>query len=75
MTIREKLTTFVPEYDLGFFFPTEALFWKRNDYPYIRPVENTVAYKKTAGKHNFDVLGGVTFQNFDIDDVKARTHN
>jgi hypothetical protein len=34
-----------------------------------------VAYKKTAGKHNFDVLGGVTFQNFDIDDVKARTHN
>ena len=71
---QENNKLFVPEYDLGFFFPNGSAFFEKGMITRTSGlVENTVTYKKTAGKHNFDVLGGVTFQNFTVDDVKART--
>ena len=71
---QENNKLFVPEYDLGFFFPNGSAFFEKGMITRTSGlVENTVTYKKTAGKHNFDVLGGVTYQNFSITDVKART--
>ena len=71
---QENNKLFVPEYDLGFFFPNGSAFFEKGMITRTSGlVENTVTYKKTAGKHNFDVLGGVTYQNFRVDDVKART--
>jgi TonB-dependent starch-binding outer membrane protein SusC len=71
---QENNELFVPEYDLGFFFPNgSAIFEKGMITRTSGLVENTVTYKKTLGKHNIDLLGGVTFQNFSITDVRART--
>ena len=63
---QENDKLFVPEYDLGFFFPNGSAFFEKAMITRTSGlVENTVTYKKTTGKHNFDLLGGVTFQNFD----------
>jgi len=71
---QENNKLFVPEYDLGFFFPNGSAFFEKGMITRTSGLaENTVTYKKTLGKHNFDLLGGVTFQNFSITDVKART--
>jgi len=71
---QENDKLFVPEYDLGFFFPNGSAFFEKAMITRTSGlVENTITYKKTAGKHNFDLLGGVTFQNFSNTDVKART--
>ncbi|HZB11816.1 MAG TPA: TonB-dependent receptor [Chryseolinea sp.] len=71
---QENNELFVPEYDLGFFFPNGSAFFEKGMITRTSGlVENTVSYKKVLGKHNIDLLGGVTFQNFAITDVKART--
>jgi TonB-dependent starch-binding outer membrane protein SusC len=63
---------FVPEYDLGYFFPNpDARLWvgTRNSSSFL--IENTATYAKKFGKHDLTVLAGQTFQKFDFRQVVA----
>ena len=65
---------FIPEYDLGFFYPNGSAFFEKTQY--IRTsglIENTLKYIKSFGKHNLNLLAGLTFQDFDEDRTSART--
>ncbi len=56
---------FVPEYDLGYFFPNDnatLLMGNRNFASTL--IENTLNYEKKIGKHDFEILAGQTFQEF-----------
>lgn len=65
---------FVPMYDLGFFFPNGSAYLNKTSNNYTSGlIENTLKYVKTFGRHNLNVLGGVTFQDFDTDIINART--
>ncbi len=67
-----RSTLFVPEYDLGYFFPgNTASYQVTNTYIRSGLVENTLRYDKTFGKHDIDVLVGHTFQNFQDGSVTA----
>jgi len=71
---QENSDLFIPEYDLGFFFPNgSASYAKTLITRSSGLVENTLSYKKTINKHNFDLLGGVTFQNFISNENRGRT--
>lgn len=55
--------TFVPAYDLGYFFPNpSATLYSgtRNSSSFL--IENTISWNKEFGKHNITLLGGQTFQ-------------
>jgi len=65
---------FVPMYDLGFFYPNGSAYLNKASTNYKSGlIENTLKYIKTVNKHNFNILGGVTFQDFNQDVINART--
>ncbi len=71
---QENSELFIPEYDLGFFFPNgSASYAKTLATRTSGLVENTVTYKKLINKHSIDLLGGVTFQNFISNEDRGRT--
>lgn len=54
---------FVPQYDLGYFFPGPVASYQvgtRNSYSFL--VENTLNYTRTFGKHDLNVLAGQSYQ-------------
>ncbi|WP_375325224.1 SusC/RagA family TonB-linked outer membrane protein [Flagellimonas sp. GZD32] len=54
---------FVPQYDLGYFFPNPTASLRvgnRNSRTFL--IENTINWNKEFGKHSLSVLGGQTFQ-------------
>jgi TonB-dependent starch-binding outer membrane protein SusC len=65
---------FVPQYDLGFFYTNgSASFQKINTTRTSGLLENTLAFKKTINKHNLNILGGVTYQDFRSNLMQGRT--
>ncbi len=65
---------FVPMYDLGFFYANgSAYFQKINSTRTSALIENTLTFKKTVNKHNFNILGGITFQDFRSNTMTGRT--
>ncbi len=63
---------FVPQYDLGYFFPNptaQLRYGTRNSSSFL--IENTINYTKEIGKHNIEALVGQTFQDFDFRGVSA----
>lgn len=69
-SIQDEL--FVPEYDLGYFFPGPTAFYQvgsRNSGSFL--IENTLRYTKQFGDHNLEVLAGQTFQDFDFREVRT----
>lgn len=60
-SIEDKL--FVPEYDLGYFFPGPVAslnIANRNSSSFL--IENTLNFEKTIAKHDINVLLGQTYQ-------------
>lgn len=58
---------FVPEYDLGYFFPNpnaSLLVGSRSSGSIL--TENTFTYEKVFGKHDLKLLAGQTYQEFDF---------
>ena len=54
---------FVPQYDLGYFFPNPLAQLDITNTSINRfLIENTVNYNKEFGKHNLNLLAGQTFQ-------------
>lgn len=63
---------FAPQYDLGYFFPrptAELQVGNRTSSSFL--VENTLTYKNSFGVHDFTLLGGQSFQNFNFRQVAA----
>ena len=63
---------FVPEYDLGYFFPNPTAEYQvgdRKSSSFL--VENTLNYTKKFGKHDLTLLAGQTYQEFDFREVTA----
>ncbi|MCB0636225.1 MAG: TonB-dependent receptor, partial [Lewinella sp.] len=63
---------FVPQYDLGYFFPNavaQLIVGDRSSNSYL--VENTLTYKNTFGRHDLTVLAGQSFQDFNYRQVSA----
>lgn len=64
---------FVPEYDLGYFFPgpsAQLRVGTRNSSSYL--VENTLNYERTFNdKHDLKILLGQTFQDFDFRGINS----
>jgi TonB-linked SusC/RagA family outer membrane protein len=62
--------TFVPQYDLGYFFPNPTSSLRagtRNSNTFL--IENTINWTKEFGKHNVDFLAGQTFQENEFREV------
>lgn len=54
---------FVPQYDLGYFFPNPTASLRvANNNSNTFLIENTINWNKEFGKHNVTVLGGQTYQ-------------
>jgi len=65
---------FVPMYDLGFFYANgSAYFQKISSVRSTGLIENTLTFKKTISKHNFNILAGVTYQDFRSNTMQGRT--
>jgi TonB-linked SusC/RagA family outer membrane protein len=63
---------FVPEYDLGYFFPGPTAQYQvgtRNSSSFL--IENTLAYEKVFGNHNLKLLAGQTYQEFDFREIRT----
>lgn len=63
---------FVPEYDLGYFFPNplaQLRVVNTNQNRFL--IENTASYNKEFGKHNLSVLAGQTYQKDEFRAVTA----
>lgn len=63
---------FVPEYDLGYFFPNPTAQYQvgnRSLSSFL--IENTLNYTRKFGKHDLNVLVGQTYQDFDFREVRA----
>jgi TonB-linked SusC/RagA family outer membrane protein len=57
---------FVPQYDLGYFFPNANARASSGIRQYTTAlVENTLNYEATLGKHALKLLAGQTYQSFD----------
>lgn len=58
---------FVPEYDLGYFFPNANARASSGMRQFSNAlVENTINFATTIGKHDLKVLAGQTYQAFDV---------
>jgi TonB-linked SusC/RagA family outer membrane protein len=58
---------FVPEYDLGYFFPNANARSSSGIRQYSNAlVENTVNFATVIGKHDIKLLAGQTYQSFDV---------
>ncbi|WP_439129041.1 SusC/RagA family TonB-linked outer membrane protein [Polaribacter sp.] len=63
---------FVPQYDLGYFFPNPLAQLRVVNTNISRfLLENTASYTKEFGKHNLSVLAGQTFQKDEFRAVTA----
>jgi TonB-dependent starch-binding outer membrane protein SusC len=63
---------FVPEYDLGYFFPGVSAQYVVGTRDFTSSlIENTLRYEKVFGKHDVKVLGGQTFQKFDFREIRT----
>ena len=63
---------FVPEYDLGYFFPNPtAQYQVGNRSISSSLIENTLTYKRKFGKHDLTLLAGQSFQDFDYREVRT----
>ncbi|WPP52111.1 SusC/RagA family TonB-linked outer membrane protein [Catalinimonas niigatensis] len=63
---------FVPQYNLGYFFPNPNATYAVNDRSSNSfLVENTLNYVKTFGKHDLKLLVGQTYQDFNFRGVNA----
>jgi TonB-linked SusC/RagA family outer membrane protein len=63
---------FVPEYDLGYFFPNPLAQLRVVNTNISRfLIENTANYKKDFGKHKLDLLAGQTYQKDEFRAVTA----
>jgi TonB-dependent starch-binding outer membrane protein SusC len=63
---------FVPEYDLGYFFPNnnaQLQVGNRTSSSFL--IENTLTFAKQIGKHDLTLLGGQTYQKMDFTEVRA----
>ncbi|HBO28586.1 MAG: SusC/RagA family TonB-linked outer membrane protein [Leeuwenhoekiella sp.] len=63
---------FVPQYDLGYFFPNptaQLQYGSRKSSSFL--IENTINWTKEFGKHNLTVLAGQTYQKFNARNVSA----
>lgn len=63
---------FAPQYDLGYFFPrpiAELQVGDRSSNSFL--IENTLTYKKKAGRHDLTVLAGQSFQEFNFRQISA----
>ncbi len=63
---------FVPEYDLGYFFPNSTAQYQvgnRTSGSYL--IENTLNFTRKFNKHDLNVLVGQTYQEFDFREVRA----
>ncbi|MBR07460.1 MAG: SusC/RagA family TonB-linked outer membrane protein [Rickettsiales bacterium] len=64
---------FVPEYDLGYFFPNATAFYQvatRNSSSAL--IENTLNYEKRFGKHDLKLLAGQSFQQDKFTSITTR---
>lgn len=69
-SIQDQL--FVPQYDLGFFFPgptAQLQVGNRNISSIL--IENTISWTKDFDKHNLSVLAGQTYQENDFREVRV----
>lgn len=63
---------FVPEYDLGYFFPNPLAQLQVENVNISRfLIENTVNYQKEFDKHSINILAGQTYQEDDFRSVRA----
>ncbi len=63
---------FVPQYDLGYFFPNPTAQYQvgtRNSSSFL--IENTLTYDKVIGDHDFKILAGQTYQEFDFREIRT----
>lgn len=63
---------FVPQYDLGYFFPnptSQLRYGTTTSSSFL--IENTINYNKKFGKHNLQALVGQTYQEFDFRAVNS----
>ncbi|MGB3776389.1 MAG: SusC/RagA family TonB-linked outer membrane protein, partial [Leeuwenhoekiella sp.] len=63
---------FVPQYDLGYFFPNPVAslqYGSRNSNSFL--LENTINWTKEFGKHNLTILAGQTYQEFGFREVRS----
>jgi len=63
---------FVPQYDLGYFFPgpvASLQYGSRNSSSVL--IENTINWTKEFGKHSVSVLAGQTYQEFEYREVRV----
>ncbi|WP_228850768.1 SusC/RagA family TonB-linked outer membrane protein [Aegicerativicinus sediminis] len=63
---------FVPQYDLGYFFPgpvAQLQVGNRNSSSFL--IENTIDWTKEFDKHNISVLVGQTYQEFDFRETRV----
>ncbi len=63
---------FVPEYDLGYFFPNPLAQLQVENVNITRfLIENTANYTKEFGKHNLNVLVGQTYQTDEFRSIRT----
>ncbi len=63
---------FVPEYDLGYFFPNDLAQLQVENVNISRfLIENTATYQKEFGKHNLNLLAGQTYQKDDFRAIRT----
>lgn len=63
---------FVPQYDLGYFFPNPLAQLQVTNTNISRfLIENTASYNKEFGKHNLSILAGQTFQKDEFRSIRA----
>ena len=69
-SIQDQL--FVPQYDLGYFFPgpVASLQYGTRNYSSVL-IENTVNWTKEFGKHSISALAGQTYQEFESREVRV----
>ena len=61
---------FIPQYDLGYFFPNENATYRvadRSSNSFL--VENTLTFSRAFDRHNLTVLAGQTYQEFNFREV------
>lgn len=57
---------FVPEYDLGYFFPNDNARSSSGMRQYTNAlIENTINFSTTIGRHDLKILAGQTYQAFE----------
>lgn len=63
---------FVPEYDLGYFFPGPTALYQVGTRNYSSSlIENTLRYEKVFGGHDLKLLVGQTFQKFESREIRT----